>query len=123
MGDGTPVVVLDGSARPLAIHGVEVPRPVPRLYIEILTHRMRALSTPLRCEIIRNEGSERAVFRYLAWQDKSGDVWVDLATTLLEEGVVKVEPTDFPQRAEYLRSEAEAQRRKAGVWSGSGDER
>ena len=49
------------------------------------------------------DGQWRARIAYFAWQDKSGDVWEDLALTLLDQGVVRVSNEEFPEREEYLR--------------------
>lgn len=108
--DGTPVVRMRGVEREVEIEGIEVPQPPPPLYVELLNERLPRLGKPLRCSV-RTElstGRIRARLLYFGWPDKSGDVWLDLALALLDEGVVRVATRQFPEREEYLRHEREA---------------
>jgi endonuclease YncB( thermonuclease family) len=50
------------------------------------------------------------------WQDKSGDVWIDLATNLLNQGCVRVANAEFSDRKEYLQFETEAKTARIGIW-------
>ncbi len=101
---GALVVTVSGIERTLAIFGVEVTAPPPALYLEIIGQRLPRTGRPLRCTMrTAGPGTPLAVFHYFAWHDKSGDVWEDLAVTLLDQGVVRVAHGDFPERAEYLR--------------------
>jgi endonuclease YncB( thermonuclease family) len=91
----------------MKIHGIEVLQPPPDLYVEIMTKRAAHLAHPLRC-LLRSQASEDGervqIFLY-GWQDKSGEVWQDLAVVLLRQGVARVSEGHFPERDEYLREE------------------
>lgn len=89
--DGTPVMLIDGVEREVEIEGMAIPHPLPESYVELFNERLLRLNRPLRC-IVRDElptGRVRARVLYFGWQDKSGDVWLDLAQTVLEQGVVR----------------------------------
>lgn len=105
--DGTPVVRIGDEEREIQIDGIQVPQPPPPLYIEIFTGRVAQTAKPLRCVVRSEPGSGRLRARLMCfgWKDKSGDVWLDLATVLLQEGVVNVAGAEFPGREEYLRPE------------------
>ena len=100
--DGTLIVRLRGREHLLQIAGVVVPQPLPHAYIDIF-RRLMQRGKPFRCEIQsehRRAGSRAKIF-YYGWQDKSGDVWQDLALLLLEEGAVEVSEEDFPEKTMY----------------------
>ena len=105
--DGRPVVRLQGVERAVEIDGIEIPQPPADLYLEIFDQRLPRLRKPLRCVIraVSPEGSIRAKLFCYGWHDKSGDVWVDLAHILLDDGLVRVAAVEFPEREEYLRHE------------------
>ena len=102
--DGALVVRTAGVERRAEIFGVVVENPPPALYLDIVGQRIHGGEMPLRC-LVRSDrdGVLRAQFFYFAWRDKSGDVWEDLAITLLERGVVRVSEERFPERVEYER--------------------
>ncbi len=51
----------------------------------------RATDIPLRCTFT-NSGNLNIVFvEYLAWRDKSGEVWKDLGETLVQQKLAKWE--------------------------------
>ena len=101
--DGAIVLDLAGTPTRVLPFGVDVPSPVPADYT-ILVGRLPETREPLRCTV-RDAAANpvRAQIHYYGWQDKSGDVWEDLAITLLDRGVVRVAAAPFPERAEYLR--------------------
>lgn len=107
--DGTPIMRLQGVEREVEIDGLEIPQPLPNLYVEIF-QRVSRLRKPVRCSIrsVSPTGRVRARMLCYGWQDKSGDVWVDLALVLLDEGLARVAAGEFPEREEYLRHETEA---------------
>jgi endonuclease YncB( thermonuclease family) len=112
--DGTPVVRLaSGAQRPLRVYGVEVPQPPPDLYVEILTTRIGRVR--LQCEPIPGD-DQSGRYRYLAWHDKTGDVWRDLARLLIEQGAARVAADEFAERDEYLQAEAAARIERRGLW-------
>jgi len=113
--DGTPVVQFDDTSLALPIDGVEVPVPLPAGYVQIMIDRLGRPGQRLRCEP-DPAGTGTARFSYLAWQDKSGDVWADLAQTLLEEGLVRVAAAPFLQRSSYQRFEQTARNQRLGIW-------
>jgi endonuclease YncB( thermonuclease family) len=109
--DGTLVVRIHGVEREVEIEGIETPEPPSTLYVELLSERLPRLGKPLRL-IVRAElpnGRIRAKLLYFGWHDKSGDVWLDLALALLDEGVARVADVQFPTREEYLGHEREEQ--------------
>jgi len=114
--DGTPVVELGDASRALSLHGVVVPVPPPEGYVRIMTDRLGAPGRRLRCEPAAVASPGSAQFFYLAWQDKSGDVWLDLAQTLLEEGLVRVAADPFPERKQYQQYERRARDQRLGIW-------
>src|SRR5262249_16180625 len=98
------------------IHGLAVPVPVPAEYLDVITQRVPRTSQPLRMRLIPAP-PPHVQLHYLAWRDKSGPVWRDLALVLLAEGAARVAPQPFPERDAYLEAEATARQRRAGVWS------
>ncbi|MCE8425197.1 MAG: hypothetical protein J5U17_05410 [Candidatus Methanoperedens sp.] len=120
--DGSTVLKIRGLEHKVAIHGVEIPQPPPELYIEIITKRLPRLRRPLRCIVrsMRPSGEISAMLLYYGWQDKSGDVWLDLALVLLDEGLVRVAGGKFPELEEYLKHETIAQSQRKGIWETCG---
>ncbi|HEY9599691.1 MAG TPA: hypothetical protein V6D33_18670 [Cyanophyceae cyanobacterium] len=108
--DGSPVVRLRGIEQSVKIYGIEIPQPPTESYIDLMTQRLPALSKPLRCIVRGSEptGQLRVQLFYYGWQDKSGDVWLDLAVSLLDQGVARVSALEFPERDEYLQREQES---------------
>jgi hypothetical protein len=97
--DGTPVLFFDGEEHEVAIDGVRVTDPRRVEYVALLERLRRR---PLLCELQGRTGEGRPVVRvrYFAWQDKSGDVWLDLAETLVRERVAVPE-----QNAQQIRGD------------------
>jgi hypothetical protein len=102
--DGALVVKIAGTERRAEVFGIVVQDPPPALYVDIVGKRIHSRKMPLRY-VVRStrDGHLRAQFLYFAWQDKSGDVWEDLAITLLDQGVARVSDEQFPERTEYER--------------------
>jgi hypothetical protein len=100
--DGTLVIELRGSERVVQIAGVVVPRPLPEAYLAVF-RRLAHRGKPIRCEVQSEQPGTgiRAKIFYYGWQDKTGDVWQDLAILLLEEGAVEVAEEDFPEKETY----------------------
>jgi len=114
---GTPLVDTGNETRAMPILGIVVPTPPPDGYARILIDRLGKAGRHLRCEPIGDAAMGSARFYYLGWRDKSGDVWMDLAVTLLEEGLVRVGPEPFPEREEYQRHERRAREQELGIWA------
>jgi hypothetical protein len=114
--DGTLVLAAGGRPERARIQGLDVPVPVPSGYTEIIMQRLAG--TPLRCDPVTANDPPLVRLSYLAWQDQSGPVWRDLATVLLAEGAARVAAQPFPERDDYLRAEADARSRGAGIWAG-----
>jgi hypothetical protein len=115
--DGTPVVRVGTAApRPLPMHGVWIPRPPPAIYTEILTERIPADQIELHCELPA-EADHPARYTYLAWRDKTGPVWRDLAEFLIGQGAALVAPGTFQERERYLAAEAKARTERRGHWT------
>ena len=113
--DGVLVLRRGGADRLARLHGVNVPYPPPSLYFEILS-RLAAAGRALHCQVVAEEALASVRLSYLAWQDKSGDVWKDVAAMLLAQGVVTTAPGAFPGREEYEREEESARRQAIGIW-------
>ena len=118
--DGTLVLSVPGRELRQMIHGLDVPLPVPAEYVEVITQRVPRTGQALRMRLIPAPPPQppRAQLHYLAWRDKSGPVWRDLALVLLAEGAAHVAPHQFPERDTYLDAERTARQRQVGVWSG-----
>jgi hypothetical protein len=116
--DGSLTIRIRGMEQKVQIHGVEIPYPPPDLYVEIITRRLPRLRKSLKCVVRSSEPGEsvEVQFWYYGWQDKSGEVWLDLAMTLIEEGLVRVATGDFPERDEYLRHQQRARSSGLGIW-------
>lgn len=101
--DGAIVLRIDGVVTRMFLFGLEISTPVPSGYATIVGRLSRS-RRPLRC-LVRDAASSpvRAQLFYFAWRDKTGEVWEDLALSLVREGVARVALHDFPERAEYLR--------------------
>ena len=100
---GRLVVRLQGVEQALAIFGIDVDQPPRKEYVDLVADRIPRTSRTLQCTVVDAGPPPRARFLYLAWRDKSGDVWQDLALSLLELGQARVSDERFPGRDEYLR--------------------
>jgi hypothetical protein len=101
--DGNLVLELRGGEQVVQLAGVQVPQPLPPAFSRVF-QRLMQQGKPVRCEVQSGQRNERARVKilYYGWQDKSGDVWQDLALLLLEEGAVEVsEQEDFPDKEIY----------------------
>ena len=88
--DGALVVNLGGLKQELELTGIELIRPSPAAYFELVS-RLHSLPKAMRCRVVGRTQTDRvrAEVLYFAWQDKSGDVWINLATTLVEQGLAR----------------------------------
>src|SRR4051794_29101613 len=96
--DGAVVVRAGGEEWSIQLHGIEVPQPPPAEYFRIFDRIARS-GRAMRCTTLGDADSGRRSARVscYGWQDKSGDVWLDLATVLIEEGVARPVPPAQPQ--------------------------
>jgi hypothetical protein len=117
MPDASLVLEQKGRRHPARIHGIDVPQPPPSLYTEIVGERVGGAPSPLRCDVVRSGVPAAVRVHYLAWHDKSGEVWRDLAVTLLGQGLAVTSAEPFPDRPDYLREEEDARRRAVGIWA------
>src|SRR5437667_2808807 len=87
--DGTLVLLLGGEEREAELFGGVLPQPPPAGYFELLQERLPRLRQPLRC--LRRATSKRGRLQVSlwcrGWQDKSGDVWIELAPFLADLGL------------------------------------
>lgn len=120
--NGGLVVRIRGVEQSVEIHGIDIPDPPPALYVEMMVQRIPQLGKPLKCIVhsVHPVGRIHARILCFGWHDKSGDVWVDVASVLLKEGLARVAVGEFPQRKEYLDCEREARSSGKGLWSDSG---
>ena len=111
--DGSPVVRCGTEEMVVELVGLEIPQPPTESYREIFEERLARLPDPLHCEIesATAPGRIRGRLFYLAWRDKSGDVWKDVAQLLLEQGLVKTSSGNFPERELYLQYEQKGRAR------------
>lgn len=91
-----------GETTTAVLSGIQPVQPLPLLYREIVAERLGATRGPVLAER-RGAVGDRTVVRLLAfsWQDKSGDVYEDVAEVLVREGLAEVADGDFPERAAY----------------------
>ena len=89
--DGTVVVRAGGEEWSIQIDGIEVPQPLSAEYLQIFD-RIAAQGGPMRYTISAELGGGRHLARLsgYGWQDKSGDVWLDVGTLLVEEGAARL---------------------------------
>jgi hypothetical protein len=89
--DGRPVVKLRGKEFTVNLEGVEIQQPPAQEYVEYMA-RVPKLWEPTRC-VVRALSLGRREMRgeilVFGWQDKSGDVWLDLGEVLLERGFAR----------------------------------
>ena len=119
--NGQLVLEVLGQELPVLIHGLEIPEPVTELYRDIMTQRINWIEPSLRCVAVEPSRQPASLrISYLAAKDKSGDIWLDLATLLVEEGAARVARGTFSDREVLLAAEAGARARGLGIW-GEGD--
>jgi hypothetical protein len=118
--DGQLHLSIDGRSHMVGLHGVEMVAASPELVEEFLG-RLKRNGLPVGCTEPAvqslDKGALTLKLSYLAWRDKSGDVWKDLAPTLIEEGLVLVAPDEFPERDEYSSLERRAKEERRGIWA------
>ena len=105
--DDLPIIRLHGQEFAVDLQGIDIIQSSSTLYRQVFEHRLRRIRRPLLCRVVArlSPSKIRAQLFYFAWQDKSGDVWLDVAQILLEEGLAKVAAYEFPERNEYLQWE------------------
>lgn len=110
-------LAIQETPRTVTLRGVMVP-PDAAPAVNRLFERIRREGIAVRCTVAPESrtGAPPASVEYLAWRDKSGDVWQDLAATLVEEGLARVVPGDFPEREDYLARERKAKISGRGLW-------
>jgi hypothetical protein len=113
LGDGTPVMERAGRRTPQPLAGIEVPQPPSEEYVRFFRERLPR-ARELRCD----ETPHGLRVEYLAWIDKSGPVWRDIALALLREGLVRAVPGPSRAQEKYVEEERQARRRRAGIWAG-----
>jgi hypothetical protein len=108
----------NGRQREAELLGVEGPMPLPAEWEELILRRIPKSGYALRCEPRSAKGAkpERVAVSYHAWTDKSGEVYRDLAATLIDLGLARVASYDFPERAAYLAREQAARQKHIGIW-------
>jgi len=109
---------VQGTTRNLMLRGVII-APDAASAVNWLFDRIRRNGIAMRCTLppdstIAPESS--ATVEYMAWRDKSGDVWQDLGLSLIDEGLARVAPGDFPRRDEYAERERKAKAARRGLW-------
>jgi hypothetical protein len=95
--DGTPVTFALSGIKP-AGDAAEA-----RAELAALLERARGV------RVARDEQG-RGLVEYLAMQDRSGQIWVDVGRELVALGVAVTDGTDFPRRAEYEHTEQQVVR-------------
>jgi hypothetical protein len=101
--DGALVLHCPSGRRVVELHGLQVAQPVPAEYLRIVQKKdVREMPLRIRVRGRSQSGREQVQAFVFGWQDKSGDVWVDLARVLIEAGAAGVADEGFPEREEYL---------------------
>jgi hypothetical protein len=93
LADGVLVLLLDGKKCEADLFGARLPQPPPERYFELLQERLARLRQPLRCARKgKSKGGRLQVsLWFYGWQDKSGDVWIELVPFLAEQGLLRGE--------------------------------
>jgi hypothetical protein len=110
--DGSPVIRVGGKEVVLELRGLEIIQPIEDRYHEIFEVVLPRTKRSLRCELEsmpERKDHARGRLLYFGWQDKSGDVWVDVAQLLLQRGLATLASGDFPEREEYEQYQRDAQ--------------
>jgi hypothetical protein len=102
--DGALVVHGASGDRTVEIFGVVIAAPRAPLFLDVVGERLPKAG-PMRCttRATPRNGRPRVQIFYFAWQDKSGDVWEDLALSLIDMKLARVSAERFRERPEYLR--------------------
>ncbi len=102
--DGSLFIELFGKEQAVQVYGIDICQPPPQEYFEIIDQRLRRVKKGLRCVVKGGTHRDQVTVQlfYFGWQDKSGDVWLDLAPVLLREGFACIASVDFPEKQEYL---------------------
>jgi endonuclease YncB( thermonuclease family) len=109
LADGRIELRLAGRTAAARLVGVDVLADARANVLEVIGRTRR----PPRCEL---RARDELVVDVFGWQDKSGDVWEDLATVLVDMGLATVAPGAFPGRDELLRHEQAARAAHRGPW-------
>lgn len=93
LADGALVLLLGGKKHDAELFGAFVRQPPPDRYFELLQERLPHLRHPLRCSRKGKSRAGRLQVRlwFYGWQDKSGDVWIELAPFLADQGLLQSE--------------------------------
>ena len=83
---GTIRLRIGDAEHDVTLRGVTLP-PESSAAITALLTRLRRAGLPARCRL--DAAGRAADVRYVAWRDKSGDVWENLAATLLDAGLAR----------------------------------
>jgi endonuclease YncB( thermonuclease family) len=111
-------ITIGDRARAVRLRGVVVPAEAASA-ANTLIQRLRQPPASVRCTVAPEDVASAlpATIEYLAWRDKSGDVWKDLAATLLEQGLARVVPQEAPDVEGYRARERKAREARRGLWS------
>ena len=118
---GTLRAIVEGRERLLTLRGVFVPAE-SAADANRFVERLRARTPPPRCVPVHASWPEPAVpaevtIEYLAWRDKTGDVWEDFAGTLVDEGLARASGGAPPDGDDYRARERRARETGRGLWS------
>jgi hypothetical protein len=116
-------ITIGDRTRDVRLRGVVVPAEAAS-GVNTLIERLDRPPTGVRCTVAAADAGAAppATIEYLAWHDKSGDVWKDLAATLLEQGLARVVPQDAPDVEDYVARERKARSARRGLWAKAGNE-
>lgn len=122
---GTLRASVGGRERVLVLRGVVVPAEAVA-GVNRLLQRLGRQQLPARCSAAPAAWPPTNVpapvtIEYVAWRDKSGEVWEDLAGTLLDEGLARAAPGGAADGEAYRAREREAQAAGRGLWSHARD--
>ncbi len=85
--DGSLIMAVDEKNLSAALQQAVIPPGKTKATNDFLTQR--APRVALRCELNGAGAKQVTNIEYLAWRDKTGDVWQDLGQELINQGLAK----------------------------------
>jgi hypothetical protein len=115
--DGRVLLDAGGRTRPATLYGAVLTSERRDEILAAVGRVQTALRPGLRAVFEPADEGDHVRLTYLAWRDKSGDVWEEVAASLIDLGLARVWPDPFPERGAYLARERVARQRGMGIWS------
>ncbi len=87
LSSGKIVLTINGITRQISLIGILIPPHKTQATHSFLSERIADI--PLRCKVNDTGTQNLALVEYLAWRDKSGEVWKELGETLVEQNLAE----------------------------------